>query len=117
MKEKHFHLQRELKALGVNVNLNNERRRSTRLTENANFLIDEPDEQEEFFGEYVLDMDIIEEMNEMDMMPELGLFSAVESDYREPKTYKQMLKRPEDEKNKWLEGCKEEFNNIDTRKV
>ena len=33
-------------------------------------------------------------------------YSAVESDYTEPKNYREMLKRPEEEKRKWLEGVK-----------
>ena len=35
-------------------------------------------------------------------------YSAVESDYAEPKNYREMMKQPDDEKEKWLEGVKKE---------
>ena len=44
--------------------------------------------------------------SELGMFQEMGMYSAVESDYKEPKSYKSMLKRPEEVRNKWLEGCK-----------
>ena len=44
-------------------------------------------------------------------------YSAVESDYKEPKNYRAMLKRPPDEKDEWLKGCKEELDNFENRGV
>ena len=44
-------------------------------------------------------------------------YSAVESDYKEPRTYKQMLKRPEEERNKWKEGVEKEFRDFQRRGV
>jgi len=48
---------------------------------------------------------------------EIFNYSAVESDYTEPKTYKQMMKLPEEERNKWLKGCEEELTNLAEREV
>ena len=48
---------------------------------------------------------------------DFGLHSAINSDYAEPGSYKQMLKLPKEEREKWLDGCKEEFNNMNKKKV
>ena len=52
-----------------------------------------------------------------DDQQEMGLYSAVESDYAEPATYKKMMKLPEEERNKWIEGVNEELKNLEDRKV
>ena len=44
-------------------------------------------------------------------------YSAVESDYEEPRMYKEMLKRPELERDKWMEGMRKEFRDFESRKV
>ena len=41
----------------------------------------------------------------------------MESDYKEPRTYREMMKRPESEREKWLEGMKKELNDFERRKV
>jgi len=38
--------------------------------------------------------------------------TALESGYKEPKTYKMMMKRPNEEKGKWLEGVSKELNDF-----
>ena len=43
---------------------------------------------------------------------ERATHSAVESDYKEPRLYKQMLKRPEEERNKWQVGVEKEFRDF-----
>ena len=44
------------------------------------------------------------EINRLNSSCERLLYSAVESDYKEPSNYRQMIKRPEKEKQQWLEG-------------
>ena len=44
-------------------------------------------------------------------------FSAVESGYKEPPTYKSMLRRPREEREKWIEGCRKEFRDFEKRGV
>ena len=46
-----------------------------------------------------------------------GFYSAVESDYKEPKGYRTMLKRPPEEREKWLEACTKELRDFVTRGV
>lgn len=48
---------------------------------------------------------------------DFGLHSAVNSNYNKPGSYMQMLKRPIEERRKWLGGCKEESTNIKKKKV
>ena len=48
---------------------------------------------------------------------EIAYYSAVESDYKEPATYKTMLKRPPSERSAWLEGCKKEIADFARRQV
>ena len=38
--------------------------------------------------------------------------SAVQSDYTEPTNWKEMMKRPEEENQRWIEGCKLEFEKM-----
>ena len=45
------------------------------------------------------------------------LYSAVESDYKEPANYNQMLKRPESEKILWMEGMDKELSDFKKRVV
>ena len=74
-------------------------------------------DDESFWGGW----DGMESVGEEAMRLERGYeqagYSAVESDYREPRTYREMLKRPEAERNKWLEGMKKEFKDFERRKV
>ena len=58
----------------------------------------------------------IEALNE-EYVHEQIFHSAVESDYSEPKTWKQMLKRPPEEVKKWMEGVQKEFDDFKRRKV
>ena len=48
---------------------------------------------------------------------DFGLFSAVESDYEEPSSYKEMMKLPKEERDKWLKGTETEFRNFKSHKV
>ena len=48
---------------------------------------------------------------------EYAYYSTVESGYKEPKTFKAMMKLKEEEHNKWLEGVEKELNNLEKRKV
>ena len=48
---------------------------------------------------------------------ECGHCSVVESDCKEPKTHKEMLKRPEEERKKWEAGMDKEFNDFERRGV
>ena len=59
----------------------------------------------------------IAELNALILEGEYSLFSPVESDYKEPKTFKAMLKRPPEEREKWLEAVKKEFDNCEAREV
>ena len=44
-----------------------------------------------------------------------GNHGLVESDYREPKSHGMMMKRPEWEREKWLEGTQKEFRDFNAR--
>ena len=48
---------------------------------------------------------------------EFGLYSALESDYKEPRGYRTMLKRPYEEKMEWLKGCQKELIDFARRGV
>jgi Reverse transcriptase (RNA-dependent DNA polymerase) len=48
---------------------------------------------------------------------EFGYFSAIESDYKEPTTFKNMMKLPEEERSKWMEGVIKEFTDLEKRGV
>jgi len=52
-----------------------------------------------------------------DMKNETIYYSAIESDYKEPKTYKQMMKLPIEERQKWLDGVTKEFSDLERRQV
>ena len=43
---------------------------------------------------------------------EYAFFSPVESGYLEPKNYRAMMKRPPEEREKWLEGIDKEFKDL-----
>ena len=45
------------------------------------------------------------------------LYSAVTSGYLEPSNYKEMMKRPKNERHLWLKGMKEEMKKMNTRSV
>ena len=45
----------------------------------------------------------------MNVMNNIGLMSAVTSGYLEPSNYKEMMKRPKEERDKCLTGMKDEF--------
>ena len=60
----------------------------------------------------------LDHQKEIDNMEAEFLYhSAVESGYNEPKTYKAMMKLPEEERNKWLAGVEKELKNMESRKV
>ena len=44
-------------------------------------------------------------------------YSAVESDYKEPVTYNQMMTRPVEERKKWLKGVRKELVDFENRGV
>ena len=50
-------------------------------------------------------------------IPDIVLYSTVCSDYLEPKSYKQMLRRPLEEKIKWKKAIQKEFDNFMQRGI
>ena len=60
---------------------------------------------------------LIDGLNEQYTDGELGLFTALQSGYAEPENYRNMLKRPPQERAKWLNGCGNEINNFYKREV
>ena len=44
-------------------------------------------------------------------------YSAVESGYKEPKTFKAMMRLKEEEHNNWLKGVDKELKNLEKRQV
>ena len=50
-----------------------------------------------------------------DVYTEIGLYSVVEPGYKEPKRYKDMLKRDKPEREQWLKGCEKELANFEKR--
>ena len=76
------------------------------LRETANTFIDKNIEK---YDHLTIEDDLLKIPNMMENEEESREYchySAVESDYTEPKNYREMLKRPEEEKRKWLEGVK-----------
>jgi hypothetical protein len=61
---------------------------------------------------------VLDEINSLERnYIEFGLSSAVESGYKEPKTYKQAMNRPEPEKSKWMEAIQKEFDDMNKTKL
>ena len=67
-------------------------------------------------GEHTDDLDPYDELSEL-LGVEKGFYSALESDYKEPKNFRSMMKLPVNERNKWLKGVEEEIENIENREV
>ena len=74
-------------------------------------------DDESFWGNWEGDRSVGEEAEKLELGYEHAGYSAVESDYKEPRTYREMMKRPVSEREKWLEGMKKEFNNFERRRV
>ena len=74
-------------------------------------------DDESFWGGWDGMESVGEEAKRLERGYEQAGYSAVESDYKEPRTYREMLKRPEVERNKWLEGMKKEFKDFENRGV
>ena len=72
---------------------------------------------ESFGGSWNEERSVMEKIEKLECAHEFGGYSAVESDYREPRTYNEMMKRPEGERMKWQEGMKKEFNDFERRQV
>ena len=121
-------LHNELKALGVNLKippLDKKLRSRTRARNIINMVIDAKTKSDLHEIAYLINEEqdiksiftIIDELKEIYMNGNAAFHSPVESDYKEPKNYRSMLKRPQAEKEKWLEGIQKEFNDIKNRLV
>ena len=52
-------------------------------------------------------LECIDELENVGDRNEMGCHSAVESGYKEPRTFKMMMKTPEDERKLWIDGVNE----------
>jgi len=120
-------LKREMKALGLTPGFRARTIRELRALihntydeESISLLTEEETREtlESFQEEESAFLFLDEKINQLDQKyNEYGLNSAVESGYLEPKNFKDMLKRPREEKEKWLEGVKKELHDFETREV